>query len=185
MRNVTFVIAAFLLPAFAAPMSQRRAPEFADYPTSAVPYHGPVAQPSFSTLAGSARFRTLLRQGMAGGPNFAGEWVVTTWGCGTSCVEGAMVNAHTGWICWLPQSSNRGAQYRVDSRLLIVNPVAVGDQLSGYEEPFTWYFEWMGDRFRLVDSIPAPRDSTSLQSAGTDLTATSKPWRPCTVRARF
>src|SRR5574343_632720 len=34
--------------------------------------------------------------------NFAGNYIITTWGCGTSCISGAMVDVRDGKIYDLP-----------------------------------------------------------------------------------
>ncbi|MFD1134006.1 hypothetical protein [Psychrobacter sanguinis] len=34
--------------------------------------------------------------------NFAGNYIVTTWGCGTSCVSGAMIDKRTGKVYDIP-----------------------------------------------------------------------------------
>lgn len=33
-------------------------------------------------------------------PNFAGHYILTTWGCGTSCLMGAIIDARTGKVHW-------------------------------------------------------------------------------------
>jgi hypothetical protein len=54
--------------------------------------------------------------------NFAGNYRVVLWGCGTSCESGAIVDAATGRVYDLPMSLEVGAQYRVDSRLFVADP---------------------------------------------------------------
>jgi hypothetical protein len=44
------------------------------------------------------RFRTVIREAMAGGVNFAGHYVVASWGCGTGCIQFAVVDAITGEV---------------------------------------------------------------------------------------
>ena len=46
-------------------------------------------------------FRTVLRNGMKWGPNFAGHYAVVVWGCGTSCSSFAVVNLRTGQVITL------------------------------------------------------------------------------------
>jgi hypothetical protein len=54
-------------------------------------------------LSRAAReFRTRLREAAREKPNFAGHFIVTTWGCGTECVEGAIIDARTGRVFMLP-----------------------------------------------------------------------------------
>ncbi len=44
------------------------------------------------------RFRTVIREAMAGGVNFAGHYVLASWGCGTGCIQFAVVDAITGEV---------------------------------------------------------------------------------------
>jgi hypothetical protein len=41
-------------------------------------------------------FRTRLREAARDKPNFAGRFIGTTLGCGTECVQGAIIDARTG-----------------------------------------------------------------------------------------
>jgi hypothetical protein len=75
-------------------------------------------------------FRTVLRQGAARGPNFAGHMTIVEWGCGSSCVEWAAVDAKTGKVFRLPDADYletlhvgagmSGVNFRSDSRLLVL-----------------------------------------------------------------
>jgi hypothetical protein len=135
------------------PSDQRPTPAFADYPVH-TRYEGRAHSPDFSSLEHSRMFRTNIRTAAHDSINFAGEWTVIVWGCGTGCQYGAMVNHRTGRICWMPQAMGRGAEYRSTSRLLVLSPVTPEDD-SFHDDPFVWYFEWTGAGFRLLDSLRA------------------------------
>lgn len=46
-------------------------------------------------------FRTRLKWAVDNQkPNFAGHYILTTWGCGTSCIMGAVINSKTGKVSW-------------------------------------------------------------------------------------
>lgn len=48
-------------------------------------------------------FRTRLTEAhKEGDVNFAGNYIVTTWGCGASCVSGAMIDKRTGNVYGIP-----------------------------------------------------------------------------------
>ena len=48
-------------------------------------------------------FRTRLKAAHKDGEiNFAGNYIVTTWGCGTSCVSGAMIDKRSGKVYGIP-----------------------------------------------------------------------------------
>ena len=48
--------------------------------------------------AEARRFRTMIREAAAKGPNFAGHFTVAEWGCGAGCVSVAIIDAATGSI---------------------------------------------------------------------------------------
>ena len=78
--------------------AQNRVPQFRDYPVSEA-YIGKTAP---LVLKRDDRvFRTrLLDAAKHQKPNFAGHYILTTWGCGTSCVMGAVIDAKTGSVHW-------------------------------------------------------------------------------------
>lgn len=82
---------------------------------------------------GDVRWRTRLRWTMGQKPDFAGHYVLASWGCGAECVMGAAVDVRTGAVIWLPGSlccwySDEQAtpddveplRFRLDSRLLVL-----------------------------------------------------------------
>ena len=65
-------------------------PKFEDY-RNIEEWSGPNAEPKIVTRA-ERMFRTRLREAARQAPNFAGHYRFTTWGCGSNCVQGAMVD---------------------------------------------------------------------------------------------
>lgn len=48
-------------------------------------------------------FRTRLKRAHDDGTiNFAGNYIITTWGCGTGCLDGAMIDKRTGIVYDIP-----------------------------------------------------------------------------------
>lgn len=91
-------VATFLLASGAGSMGQSRVPQFRDYPASGA-YKGRTA-PLILTRDDRA-FRTRLRWAAKNlKPNFAGRYILTTWGCGTGCLMGAVIDARTGRVHW-------------------------------------------------------------------------------------
>lgn len=72
------------------------APRLEDYP--AKPYAGPNAAPDVRGHARSRMYRTQLRGWATEKPNFAGHYILATWGCGTGCTQIAVIDALTGKI---------------------------------------------------------------------------------------
>src|SRR5215471_2667579 len=98
-------------------------PKFEDYGVTEQ-YKGKNAKPILRR--DDLRFRTRIREGAQEKVNFAGHYVVTTWGCGGGCVMGVVIDAATGKVYWLPFTIccwpvevEDPIQFRVDSSLVI------------------------------------------------------------------
>lgn len=123
-----------------ADLNDESAPSFEDYK---VPVEGPIKHPKVDTETTKIghMFRTVLRNGIKSGPNYAGHYTVVVWGCGTSCSSFAVVNLKTGQVItspgidslagnhlnrtidqFLPEGGSDywGYRYRPDSRLLVL-----------------------------------------------------------------
>jgi hypothetical protein len=140
-------ILAFLL---AVPVSDT---DFARYPANVGPLQHPVAP---RVASGKAhRFRTVLRQAAANGPNFNRRYRTVVWGCGTNCVEWAIIDLSDGsvWFapqplgsCWSPVepaglSWPEWIETRIDSRLLYAHecsPNRVADRTFNQRRVYEW-----------------------------------------------
>jgi hypothetical protein len=98
----------------------------------------------------------MLREGARKGPNFAGHFTITYWGCGhTDCATLAIINARTGRVYFAPFDIESDIHYRRSSRLLLVDPritYATEEQVPGPRIQY-WYV-WNGCILALVDSVP-------------------------------
>ncbi|WP_133244987.1 hypothetical protein [Caulobacter radicis] len=105
-------------------------------------------------------FRTALREGAAQGPNFAGHMTIVQWGCGTSCVAWAAVDARTGRVTKLPgadyMDTNRvggmlhGVNFEKRSRVIVLAGAPREDQARAG----VYRYLWTGDGFRLLSFVP-------------------------------
>ena len=79
--------------------------EFDKFP----PEPGLSGQPKAPQLVSpmARRYRTMIRDAAAEGPNFNGRYTITQWGCGTNCILWAVINHATGevWASPKPVSS--------------------------------------------------------------------------------
>lgn len=134
--------------------------EFANYPAEGKLAHRPAALKL--TTPAARRYRTVLRTEAKEGANFNGHYRVAKWGCGTNCVQWAILDLDSGkvWMapqtllsCWTPDLPEHDDvtdwfEAHRDSRLLYVHdctsdpPVRVWDRRRVYE--------WVGGRLRLV-----------------------------------
>jgi hypothetical protein len=74
-------------------------PHFEDYPAKIS-----VTKPTQPKLVGddARTFRTMIRKGSATGVNFAGHFTIVGWGCGSSCLDWAVVDRITGSVYFDP-----------------------------------------------------------------------------------
>ena len=147
--------------------AQTNVPKFDQFPATET-FSGKPAVPMLKR-AKDRLYRTMIRIEAAEGPNFAGRYTVATWGCGSSCVGGALVDEMTGEIFDLPFSymgwgdekygdGTVGLAYgfeplsiRIDSRLFVFRgcPEDTKDRCGAY------YYEWTGSQFKLIKKFGA------------------------------
>jgi len=137
---------------------QTRVPQFQNYHVSNA-YIGKPAQVVLST-ADEKAFRTRLREASKQPANFAGEYVLTAWGCGTSCIYGAAVSLKTGRVVFLPGSiccwdgDGERLDFRINSRLF----VAAG-LINEEGEHGAHFYEFTGREFKHLKTIPVARNN--------------------------
>jgi hypothetical protein len=137
-------------------------PEFGDYKVKVS-----TAQPKPIKFAGNkdARmFRTRLTEARNEGVNFAGHFIFASWGCGTSCLQGAIIDASTGEVFFPEELSvmsfgmggdeipDEPLQFRKDSKLFILHGYTGGD--SDEPEGGVHYLVWEGKKFKRVKYVP-------------------------------
>jgi hypothetical protein len=137
--------------------AQTGVPRFSDYPVRER-YQGKTA-PLVLTRA-ARMFRTRLKEAAQGKPNFAGHFIVTTWGCGTECIDGAIIDARTGRVfmlpftlcCWSPGTVDdnfKPVNYRLNSSLMILS--AARNEKDG--DYATRAYRFQNNRLVLVKTI--------------------------------
>jgi hypothetical protein len=104
-------------------------------------------------------YRTRLREGAQQGANFAGHYRVVTWGCGTDCGTGAIIDAFTGHVVFLPSVNSYQMEhemdpdfnsivFRLDSRLIVF-----AGQLNDQGGKATFFMDFDGKTFRQVYQV--------------------------------
>jgi len=123
----------------AADLSDSEAPSFDNYPTKTQEVVGSNPKLDFMSNPVAKEYRTVLRQQIAKGPNYAGHYRVAFWGCGMSCAMFAVVDLKTGRVVTTrefsavsgfhlaaddflrgTQSESWGFRYKNESSLLVV-----------------------------------------------------------------
>ena len=128
-----------------------------------------TGKPAPPKITGSHRsYRTRIRERAAKGPNFAGRYTIAEWGCGSSCVSIAIIDAKDGSVYdgpfgflgfgmplkyeerYSPTTDRfEPLSYRIDSRLLIVRGCPQEENCASY------FYEWADSRFKLIRKLPA------------------------------
>lgn len=133
--------------AWSAPCAVGNEPRFEDYP--AVPAVVERRAKLKLNSAFARKYRTALREGLRDYPvEFAGRYVVVTFGCGTTCMFGGWVDTQTGEAFGMPGILDTfgpfGVEtplvFRADSRLVITLGAATTDA----SQPEASYHEWTG-----------------------------------------
>jgi len=140
--------------------TKERLPKFEDFPISEE-FKNLPALPDFSSNPDALLFITKITEGAKEGPNFAGQYTIIEWGCGTECQSGVVVDAKTGTIysTHLPLSAF-GRDFRIDSNLLIIDPPETIESrypYYPYDESgklpawlYSEYYKWENNQFVLV-----------------------------------
>jgi hypothetical protein len=160
-----------------ADLTDKQAPTFAAYHVSSA---DTVQNPKLDLASNpiARMYRTVLRQEVAQGPNFAGHYGVAIWGCGSSCAMFAVVNLNTGRVITPERfsatstvyfyvteffhdsrSENEVFGFRKNSRLLIV----LGDLDEDESREGAFYFVLDHERLRLVHSTLVTKDCENLR----------------------
>jgi hypothetical protein len=91
--------------------------------------------------------------------NFSSYYVITTWGCGSGCVTGVMVDVRDGAVYSMPEDKEWGGngtyiESEKESNLLVT--VAVAQSPSGEREEIRKYWEWNEDskEFKFLKEEP-------------------------------
>ena len=139
--------------AFLASAEQNHVPQFRDYPARST-YKGKPAKPILLS-AEEKLFRTRLREASQQSVNFAGEYVLSTWGCGAACIYGAVVSLRTGRVTFLPGSiccwegGGKQLEFRANSRLIVAAGV-----INEQGEYGAHFYEFEKEGFKHLKTIP-------------------------------
>lgn len=100
----------------------------------------------------SHQYAAMLRDAVTKPENFAGHYILDTFGCGASCVVSAAIDKRTGVVTWLPFTvccwsldRQEPLDFKLTSKLLVVH--GRRDEKGGIGPH---YFSFNGRRFSLV-----------------------------------
>lgn len=143
-------------------------PLFRNYPAEFFAI-GPAVPPDLSS-PDAYNFRTRLRAAAARPVNFAGRYKLATWGCGTQCETGAIINAMTGQVTFLPFSvccedwpidaDFKRILFRKNSRLIVFSGMLNEEGVNGVH-----FFEFRDGQFNRVSTRVPPLSQSAINAA--------------------
>lgn len=143
--------------------SESEPPKFSHYLSE--PYDGPRASVNLVSDF-DKNFRTRIRGTQSQPVNFAGEYVLSTWGCGTSCSMGVAVSSRTGRVVALPgtaccwKGEGERVIFKKNSRLLVLaGLINEGGKYGAH------FYELKNDQFVHVKTIVVKEDDSGPASS--------------------
>jgi len=126
-----------------------RTPRFDDFPADGA-FSGKAAKVRLVS-ADDKEYATRIREASHQKPNFAGHYVLASWGCGASCLPSVAIDAKTGHVRWVPftvccwdVNVQEPIEFRRDSRLIVVHG-SRNESGSG-----TYYYALDKGQFKLI-----------------------------------
>jgi hypothetical protein len=159
------IVSTLFFPSSAEVQGQKL-PSWQQYRVAQI-YTGRAAMPVFTTKE-EREFRTQIRRQAAKGPNFAGQYTVVLWGCGTECNRFVIVDARTGRIFFHAQREDAASAvyYKLDNRLIVTDNSCPDTEPNNCRRSF---WEWSGAELTLITKIPIdlragpPKDFVMVQ----------------------
>jgi len=152
------------VPVFA----QRGVPTFAQYRVRVEKITPKPA--NLSSHKNARMYRTNLRNAVKEGINFGGHFILTNWGCGTNCNEGAIIDARTGRVFFPKElggfSIGQGEwsydleviDFKANSTLIAINGYSGG--YLNHDDPAEgiYYYQWTGTAFKKIGFVKKDRN---------------------------
>lgn len=167
MKIKIFLLAALFVAFSSVGLAQSTTPTFTEYAAQVETIKNSRVNLKSHKYANS--YRTNLRNAAKEGVNFAGHYILTTWGCGTNCSQTAIIDARNGQVffpeelggsifgfCELADDTEP-IVYKADSRLLILSGYKNGDLDKKDGRCGIYYLEWTGTNFKQVQFVEKKR----------------------------
>lgn len=143
---------------------QSNVPQFKDYPSKEA-YTGKPAKLLLNNDTAKL-FRTRLREALTQEPEFAGEYVMAVWGCGTECRSYTFVNKRTGQVIeqsFGGEDGDEPEKFKLNSNLLVAHGTEYDNDYNeiGYHASF---YVLENDKFRLIKRVPTEKPAEEEES---------------------
>ena len=110
----------------------------------------PVTILDFSTSKYGKLYKTETKKSLASGQVFAGHYSFTCSDCGLGCFASTIVDLKTGNVYDGPHAS-LGYEYKLNSRLLIINPPATEGYYAACDYCEPELYVWTGKSFKKIE----------------------------------
>ncbi|MEP6847391.1 MAG: hypothetical protein ABI999_00950 [Acidobacteriota bacterium] len=161
MKNLLWLVA--LVPLLSVVIiAQRGTPTFAAH--SVKVERIPSIKVDLSTKD-ARMFRTNLRNAAEDGVNFAGHFVLTSWGCGTNCNDAAIIDARNGKVFFPKELAGFGVgfemwlgddeplDFKPGSNLLILKGYSPNELNKEHPSGGYFYYIWNGTALRQIKFV--------------------------------
>ena len=157
MKKIISIIFLFMFSSFVS-ANPFEHPKFSNYKGPV--YKGKAAPLSLSDSY-ARHYKTRFTEALKESPNFAGEYIITVWGCGTNCAIYSFINKRTGKILEKTFGGELGENVAVatpDSRLLITKKEIVNDDYEtlGY---MVYYYILQNTKFKKIGEHPISKEA--------------------------
>lgn len=161
MKKVLILAVSVLL--FSGAASAQKTPTFTQYRVKVE--RNKSVKVNLASHKRARMFRTNLREAAKQPVNFAGHYILTTWGCGTNCSMSGFIDARNGRVHFPPQlegyayslqdweGTDEPLEYKPNSKLLILRGYTAGEANKDNPSGGIHYFEWNGSTLRRVKFI--------------------------------
>lgn len=160
MKLVILTATLIFLSTICFAQQSKKAPNFGDFPLTV--YRGKVASLKLRSHPKARMYRTMLHLSIQDGVNFAGHYIIGTWGCGSNCLTIAIIDAKTGNVFFPSELLDFGQgfefkegneenplQFKPNSNLIIAEGI-LGFDIDNSSKSGKYYFVWKGNHLRLV-----------------------------------
>ncbi len=113
-------------------------------------FQGKISEVSFTTGTKSWEVSSTISDVVKRGPNFAGKYAVSTWVCGQECQQSTIVDVSNGEIIADGVRSVYDVNYRISSKLFVVNPPENVPESSLKEDVATQYYKLDGNQLKFI-----------------------------------
>jgi hypothetical protein len=160
MKFVTFIAVLILFVTNCFGQRSKKDPLFEDF--SVTVFQDKVASVKLQSHPKAKTYRTMLRLYVKDGVNFAGHYIIGTWGCGSNCLTIAIIDGKTGNVFFPSEFFNFGQgfefkegneestlQFKPNSNLIIAEGI-LGFETDASAKAGKYYFVWKDNHLQLV-----------------------------------